>query len=136
MRLTPGELRVMRLLWEHGEMKPPEMLERHDPPIKDPALRSYLSILLDKGHVTRRREGRAYFYSAKTAQRSAFREMLGELMENFCDGSARQLMLNLTEHELLSEDDLKEIAAAAEEAPATQRKSKQAKKNKKTKKRK
>ena len=131
----------MRLLWEHGEMKPPEILVRHHPPIKDPALRSYLSILLEKGHVTRRREGRAFFYCAKTPQRSAFREMFGELMENFCDGSARQLMLNLTEHELLSDDDLKEIAAAASEPGSAQRKrkpkkAKQSKKKNKTNKRK
>ena len=48
-RFTPGELKVMRLLWEHGELKPAELQERFPEPIKNPALRSYLTTLLEKG---------------------------------------------------------------------------------------
>ncbi|KAA5542704.1 BlaI/MecI/CopY family transcriptional regulator [Roseiconus nitratireducens] len=109
MRLTPGELKVMRLLWKHGEMKPPEIGERYKPPIKDAALRACLAVLLEKGHVERRREGRAYVYRARTKQHRAYKTMLRELLDNFCDGSARQLMMNLAEQESLSEDDLQEI---------------------------
>ena len=37
--------------------------------------------------------------------------MLSQLVDNFCDGSARQLMLNLAEEESLSEADLRQIRA-------------------------
>ena len=63
-RFTPGELKVMRLLWEHGELKPAELQGRFPEPIKNPALRSYLTTLVEKGHVTRRRVGKAYYYKA------------------------------------------------------------------------
>lgn len=109
MRLTPGELKVMRLLWRHGEMKPPEIGERYKPPIKDAALRACLAVLLEKGHVQRRRDGRAYVYRARTPQQRAFKTMLRELLDNFCDGSARQLMMNLAEEESLTAEDLLEI---------------------------
>ena len=109
MRLTPGELKVMRLLWEHGEMNPPEISEHYKPPIKDAALRACLAVLLEKKHVKRRREGRAYFYQAVTQQRRVFKSMLSQLVDNFCDGSARQLMLNLAEEESLSEADIRQI---------------------------
>ena len=33
---TPGELKVMRLLWEHGEMKPADLQGRFPEPIKNP----------------------------------------------------------------------------------------------------
>src|ERR1700678_3088177 len=56
--LTPGELKLMRLLWEHGEMKPADLQGRFSEPIKNPALRFYLTTLLEKGHVTRRKAGR------------------------------------------------------------------------------
>ena len=37
-RFTPGELKVMRLLWEHGEMKPADLQKAGFPePIKNPA---------------------------------------------------------------------------------------------------
>ena len=57
----------MRLLWAHGELKPSE-LGRTDSPSRSrtPALRSYLTTLVEKGHVTRRRVGRAYYYKAVT----------------------------------------------------------------------
>ena len=57
-RFTPGELAVMRILWEHGELKPSEIQQHFPEPIKNPALRSYLGILVDKGHVSRRKAGK------------------------------------------------------------------------------
>ena len=123
MRLTPGELKVMRLLWQHGEMKPPEIAQLYKPPIKNAALRACLSVLVDKKHVTRRRDGRAYYYKAVTPERRAYKTMLRDLIDNFCDGSARQLMLNLAEEEKLSEDDLRAIKELTEsgKAPVGQR---------------
>jgi predicted transcriptional regulator len=109
VRLTPGELKVMRLLWEHGEMKPPQIADLYEPPIKNAALRACLAVLVQKKHVARRREGRAYFYRALTPQQHAFKDMLRELVDNFCDGSARTLMLNLAEQETLSDDDIRQI---------------------------
>ena len=53
-RFTPGEMRVMQLLWTHGELKPAELQSLYPEPIKNPALRSFLKILVEKGHVTRR----------------------------------------------------------------------------------
>ncbi len=60
-RFTPGEMNVMRVLWEHGEMKPGEIQEHYPEPIKNPALRSYLTILVDKGHVSSAEGGQGLF---------------------------------------------------------------------------
>jgi BlaI family transcriptional regulator, penicillinase repressor len=114
-RFTPGELKVMRLLWEQGELKPSELQDRFPEPIKNPALRSYLTTLLEKGHVTRRRVGRAYFYKAVTRSRSAFRTMLGELVEAYCGGSVQALVMNIIKSERLSEEDLIELKRLSEE---------------------
>ncbi len=108
-RFTPGELRVMRLLWEHGELKPSELQDHFPEPIKNPALRSYLTTLLEKGHVTRRRVGKAYYYKAVTRSRSAFRTMLGELVDTYCGGSIQALVMNIIKSEPLSEDELLEL---------------------------
>jgi BlaI family penicillinase repressor len=113
-RFTPGELKVMRLLWEHGELKPAELQERFPEPIKNPALRSYLTTLVEKGHVTRRRVGKAYRYKAATRSRSAFRTMLGELVDTYCGGSVSALVMNLIKSEKLSEADLVELKRMAD----------------------
>jgi predicted transcriptional regulator len=118
-RFTPGELKVMRLLWEHGELKPSELQDRFPEPIKNPALRSYLSTLLDKGHVTRRRVGRAYYYKAATRSRSAFRTMLAELVDSFCGGSVQALVMNIIKSEKLSEAELLALKRLANQKDET-----------------
>jgi BlaI family penicillinase repressor len=118
-RFTPGELAVMRLLWEHGEMKPADIQRRFPWEIKNPALRSHLTILLGKGDVTRRKVGKAYFYQAATQRHSAFRSTLRELVDNYCGGSVQSLLLNLIRSEKLSAAELLEIEKLAQgDAPA------------------
>jgi predicted transcriptional regulator len=115
---TPGEMSVMRLLWEHGALKPSELQQLYPEPIKNPALRSYLTILLNKGHVTRRKVGKAYYYQAVTARQSAFRTKLQELADSFCNGSTQSLLMNLIRSEKLSEAELLALRQmAGEESP-------------------
>jgi BlaI family transcriptional regulator, penicillinase repressor len=114
-RFTPGEMKVMRLLWARGELKPAELQELYPEPIKNSALRSYLSILLEKGHVSRRRVGKAYYYKAITRSRSAFRKTLRELAEAYCGGSLQSLVMNIIQIEKLSEDDLIALKRLADE---------------------
>jgi BlaI family transcriptional regulator, penicillinase repressor len=118
-RFTPGELKVMRLLWEHGEMKPGELQKRFPEPIKNPALRSYLTTLVEKGHVTRRLVGKAYYYKPATRPRSAFRSMLGELVDVYCGGSVQDLVMNIIRSEKLSEDELLSLKRLADSGDPT-----------------
>ena len=111
---TKGELEVMRILWKHGELKPAEIQERFPWKIKNSSLRSYLSILLDKGRVVRRRVGKAYFYRAKTRRESTFRSMIADLARICCNGSVEALLCQLIRSEKLSEEDLIELKRVAE----------------------
>ena len=114
-RFTQGELEIMRILWEHGELKPAEIHAHFPRKIKNPSLRSYLAILLDKGHVVRRRVGKAYYYRAKTRRESTFRDMLRDLTRVCCDGSVETLLCQLIRTQKLSEADLLELKRLSEE---------------------
>lgn len=113
-QFTDGELAVMLVLWRHGEMKPSEVQELFPEPIKNPALRSYLSILVEKGHVARRKKGKAYYYKALTRRRTAFRQTVRELADAYCEGSAKNLVLNLIRSEKLSKSELLELKRLAD----------------------
>jgi BlaI family penicillinase repressor len=118
-RFTAGEMEVMRILWKGGKLKPPEIQKQFSRPIKNAALRSYLTILCAKGHVTRRRKGNAYYYRAKTRRESTFRSMLGDLVNTFCDGSTEALLCQLLAKEKLSSDELLNLQRIARgESPA------------------
>jgi len=119
-QFTEGELEVMRILWAHGEMKPAEIQEKFPREIKNSALRSYLTILLEKGHVSRRKVGKAYFYRPKTRRDKAFRHTLRSMLDTFCEGSAEGLLVRVIKSEKLSEEELlelKHIADGAEDLP-------------------
>ncbi len=112
---TSGEIAVMQILWEHGELKPSEVQQRFPQPIKNPALRSYLSILVEKGHVSRRKKGKAYYYKAVTKRQKAFRTTVRELANAYCEGSAKNLVLNLIRSEKLSKSELLELKRLADD---------------------
>ena len=122
--LTTGELEVMKVLWEYGELKPSQIQDKYPGPIKNAALRFQLKVLLEKGHVTRRRVGRAYYYKAVTAQRGAFKKMARRMAEIYCRGSAAGLIAELVKTEKLTEDEIRQLQqlAEAKHTPKTLRK--------------
>lgn len=111
--LTAGELEVMQVLWGHGELKPAEIQKHFGRRVKNATLRSALRVLLEKGHVTRRKVGMAYYYRSKTPDRNAFRRMSRRLAQVFCGGSSAALVARLIETEDFSEDDLREMRKLA-----------------------
>lgn len=113
-KFTDGELNVMKILWEHGELKPAEIQEHFPTPIKNPALRSYLTVLLEKGHVRRRMVGKAYHYKAITRSNASLRHSLGRIVDVFFEGSTEALMMNLIKSEKLTDDELLQLKRMAE----------------------
>lgn len=114
-RFTKAEFEVMRILWERGESNPGQIQEQFPRPIKNSALRALLGVLINKGHVARRRQGKAYFYKARTRKESAFRVMYRELVTTFCGGSHEALVFHIIKTEKLSNEELRELKRLADE---------------------
>jgi predicted transcriptional regulator len=115
---TPGELEVMRVLWQHGSLKPAEILEHLDRPLTNPALRSVLRVLMEKGHVNRQKKGKAYYYHTKSTAPNAFKKMTHRLADIFCGGSSFELIAQLIKTEALSEEDVRQLQELAEKKVA------------------
>lgn len=111
---TTGELEVMKVLWEYGELKPSQIQDKYRRPIKNAALRFQLKVLLEKGHVVRRKIGKAYYYKALTAREGAFKKMARRMAEIYCRGSTPGLIAELIRTEKLSQDEIKELQQLAE----------------------
>ena len=112
---TKGELEVMQVLWEHGPLKPADIQQQFPRPIRNAALRSVLLVLLEKEHVVRVREGRAYYYRAKTPRQKTLKKMTRQLAEIFSGGSPAALIVQLIKSERLSDDDIKELKRITQE---------------------
>jgi BlaI family transcriptional regulator, penicillinase repressor len=110
---TDAELEVIQVLWEHGELSPQQIEERFPRSIKNATLRSVLMILLEKGHVRRKKAGRSYYYKAVTQKENAFRSLTDKMIQVFSGGSPVGLIAQLIESEELSDDDVRELQRIA-----------------------
>ena len=110
---TSGELEVMQVLWEHGELNPGELQKRFPRPIQNAALRFQLKLLLEKNHVGRRKNGKAYYYRALTTRDSSLKKMAKRMSDVFCQGSTKGLIAALVATEKLSEKDIEELKQIA-----------------------
>ncbi len=110
---TPCEWEVMQVLWRHGPAKPADILQRLDRPLTNAALRSTLRVLMNKGHITRKMKGKAYYYRPKKPAPAALKSMTQRLAELFCGGTPYQLIAHLIKTEKLSDEDLRQLQELA-----------------------
>ena len=107
--LSARDLEIMKVLWEGGSLKPAEIQEQLPTPVKNSALRWQLDSLMERGHVSRRKHGKAYLYRAATPRRRALRKLVRRMADIFCEGSAVALIGQMIESESLSAEDIREL---------------------------
>ncbi len=110
---TATELEVMKILWKHGELKPSEIQEKYSRDIKNAALRFQLKVLLEKGHVSRIKVGKAYYYQAITQRKNSLKTLVRRLVEVYANGSTAGFIAELIKNEKLSKEELLELEAVA-----------------------
>jgi BlaI family penicillinase repressor len=88
--LSRRERQVMDILFRRGEATAAEvMADLPDPPTYS-SVRSILTILVEKGHVTHREEGLRYVYLPATNATRAREEALKHVIRTFFNGSTDQ----------------------------------------------
>lgn len=121
--LNQNELEALRILWEHGSMKPAEIQEKFSWPIENATLRSVLAVLMEKGHVSRRKNGKAFFYRATSNRRKSLSKMARRMAQVFAGGSTAELIAQLIRTEKLSPREIEELRRIAASHSSIDRKS-------------
>jgi len=116
--LSQNELEVLRILWERNELKPAEIQETFSWPIENATLRSILVNLVEKGHVTRNLQGKAFRYAARVPKATLLQATVRTLARVFSGGSTRELVAQLVETADIEPADLKLIRQTASGRPA------------------
>lgn len=124
--LNQKELEALRILWEQGELKPAEIQAHFSWPIENATLRSVLVNLVENKHITRRLQGKAFFYAAFVPKATLLQTMMHTLARVFAGGSHRELVVQLMETSDIKPADLRLIrkTAAGLSSKKTKRKSK------------
>lgn len=123
IKLTPAQLEIMQLFWEHGELGVAQvwaMLSDHRTVARN-TVQTMLTRLAEKGWLHARAEGNAFCFRAARARQSALRGIVEQVLDTAFDGSASRLIMTLLETRQLSPAETERIRKLIEEAQETKK---------------
>jgi len=95
-RLTPLELRIMKVLWEFGPATVQGVQEKlPGDKLAYTTVQTMLNILHRKHRVKRVLKGKAYEYKSVLSKDKAIKEAIGDLVDRLFGGSVDGLVMNL-----------------------------------------
>ena len=115
--LTDGELDFMKVLWEYGGATPGEIqdaLHERGRTLTGGTIRNVLAVLIEKGYVTRKKQGKTHVYRANINKEKTMKTMAQNLLTNAFNGSESLLMNALLKNRDVRPEELDEIALLIE----------------------
>lgn len=122
--VSDAELLALKVLWAHGATSPTVLRERLAADGVEWAyttVQTLLHRLLEKGYVSRRREGVAQVYEADISQDDLVVRQMQELAERVVEGSASSLIQCFVRGKGLSKREIARLRALLEEAEQAKR---------------
>ncbi len=105
---TELELEILKVLWRHGPLPVrvvrDELAEFRD--LAPTSVITVMNIMVDKGYLRRRKEGRRFVYRPRIAEGSVTGGMLRDLIARAFGGSTEAMMLNLLESDELDRNEV------------------------------
>jgi predicted transcriptional regulator len=113
MTLSRLQLSILRVLWSRGEATVSEVQRalEEERPVAYTTVSTMLSRLEQKGAVSHRSEGRAFFYRAAVRENEVSSSMVSELVERVFEGSPAELVSHLLETQDVDAAELARIKA-------------------------
>ena len=117
-KLTDAELEIMHVVWEldGGTVRQVYEILNQQRPLAYTTVMTMMNILEEKGHLTRRKEGRAYRYQPVRPKSQVISGMVDDFVGRVFEGSAAPLVVSLVKDKKISKKDLDEIARMIREA--------------------
>lgn len=112
LTLTEVELEFMQIIWAKGEVGTEDVLtalRAKGRNLSDGSVRKVLSILVAKGYISRRAEGRGFLYWANAPQDQARRSMVMDLVKRAFGGSAALMVAALIDSHAVNAGELRRI---------------------------
>ncbi len=117
-KLSRREREIMEIIYRRGQATATEVYEDlgHNPTYS--AVRSFLRILEEKGHLLHQKQGRQYLYYPSFPRENAVKSAIRDLLGTFFNNSTEQAVAALLEIERtkLTDTDLDRMAALIEQA--------------------
>ncbi len=110
---TDLELEILKVLWDEAPLPVREVRQRladqADRTLTHSSVITMLNIMVRKGYLSRRKEGKAFFFSPKIPKERVTGGVLRDVLTKLFDDSPQAMMLNLLETADLDADELAEL---------------------------
>lgn len=108
---TPGELRLLQILWRIGEGTIEEIVKAsgENPPPNYKTVQTLLRIMEHKGHVDHSQQGRAFVFRPLVQRGDVHRSSIRDLVTKYFTGSPTELLVELLRDESISPKELREL---------------------------
>ena len=113
--LTPLELEIMHVLWEHGPANVQTVQRNLKRELAYTTVQTVLNILHRKGKVQRAMKDRAYFYKPLVSRSHVTGEHMSDILDRLFGGSAESLVMSLLETKHLTPKKLARLQKLLEE---------------------
>jgi BlaI family transcriptional regulator, penicillinase repressor len=113
--LTPLELEIMHVLWEHGATNVQTVQRNLKRELAYTTVQTVLNILHRKGKVQRAMKDRAYFYQPIVSRSHVTGEHMSDILDRLFGGSAESLVMSLLETKHLTPKKLARLQKLLEE---------------------
>jgi len=116
--LTRREREIVDILFRLGEASAADVREAMREPPSYSAVRALLNLLVEKGRVRHRRDGKRYLYAPTMSAKTASRSALQHLVATFFDGSVEKAVASVLDQAAgrLSDAELDRLASMIEQA--------------------
>ena len=121
-QLTPGEWRVMQIVWRLGKCAARDVYEiaGREHGWAPTTVKTYLALLVEKGRLKTTRVGNSFLYEPKVTLLQSLRQAADALLEKTLGGSDGPLLAHLIKKSRLTSEDIEELRALLDEAGAAQ----------------
>lgn len=119
--LDDRELEILQVLWKHGPQKPSDLEEKLSFRLKNAALRWLLNDLVGRRQLQRRKQGKAFYYSAAIERQSLLEGLGRRLRDLLFGGSALAMIGELAESQKMSSEDLDFLKKVARKRDETRK---------------
>ena len=113
--LTPLELEIMHVLWEHGAANVQTVQRNLKRELAYTTVQTVLNILHRKNKVQRAMKDRAYFYKPIVSRSHVTGEHMSDILDRLFGGSAESLVMSLLETKHLTPKKLARLQKLIEE---------------------
>ncbi len=94
---TPGELEVLKILWDSGPLTVRDVMDRMDRQRAYTSVMSLLNVMTDKRLLVKKPQGRAFVYEAAVERGRTLGRMVTDLLGRAFEGSANELVAHVLE---------------------------------------